>query len=299
MELRLVHACSEKGGLAVPAVAFGTYKLKKQAAVQPTQWALELGATTVDTAFVYNNEAELGPVLARHASCLVVTKLWRSHYSNDAAAVEAKLDEHLALLGRVDVWLIHFPGPGRSHDGGAKPTDWTPMMRVNTFRAMLGCMRRGKCRAVGVSNFSVKQIQQLHDETGEWPCLNQLEIHPMCQRRDIVRFCQERGIVVMAYGVFGSREMDLLNNEAVLRVAREHACSPGQVLMAWAHHKGLLVVFGSSSRAHIAENLNGGDISVRLSAEQVAAIDSLEAAHGTRVMGWRGIVDLDSVDAKL
>ncbi len=280
----------------VPPVAFGTYKMKKQKVQQPLRWALESGVSMVDTAFVYNNEAEVGQVLAETgSSALVVTKLWRSHYSHDAAAVEARLDEQIALLTRVDIWLIHFPGPGMSPGDVPKPKDWTPAMRADTWRAMLACVRKGKCRAVGVCNFSVRQMQQLYDASGEWPCLNQLEIHPLCQRRDIVRFCQERDIVVMAYGVFGSREKDLLGNATIVRIANAVGCSPGRVLLSWACHKRLLAGFGSENEQHIRENALPGSV-VDLSTEHLAAIDALEEENQTMVFGWRGLIDLDSAD---
>ncbi len=111
---------------------------------------------------------KVGIALAEQASSLVITKLWRSHYSNDSAQIAARLGDHLKALQRViDCWLIHWPGPGKHPKFGTnKPADWSPAMRIETFKAMLKLLDAGKMRSVGVSNFSCKQIQGLYDATG-------------------------------------------------------------------------------------------------------------------------------------
>lgn len=100
----------------------------------------------------------------------------------------------------------------------------------------------------------------------------------------------------MAYGVFGSRELALLENEEVKRIAAELNCTAGAVLLAWARAKELVVVFGSQKKEHITANLSE-ERPVQLRREHMEALDALEGRLGTRVMGWKGLVDLDSVDS--
>jgi diketogulonate reductase-like aldo/keto reductase len=165
---RLFHSCDE--GITLPKRVFGCYKLKKEKVSSPLLFALRSGCSAVDTAFVYNNESDVGKTLNDAGmSPLLITKLWRSHYSFSASEVEGRLNDHMAALGRrVDVWLIHFPGPGRHPSlKQNKPLDWSPAMRVATWKAMVDLQRAKKVRAVGVSNFSVRQMQSLFDGTGE------------------------------------------------------------------------------------------------------------------------------------
>lgn len=137
-------------------------------------------------------------------------------------------------------------------------------------------------------------MQSLYDATGSWPALNQLELHILCKRNDIVAFCRERSIVVLGYGIFGSREAALLEKPELISIAKEIGCSVGNVVLAWAKQKEIVVVFGSTSESHIRENLKEQD--VVLTESHVALLDSMEDRYGTHVMGWKGVVDLDSVD---
>lgn len=115
---------------------------------------------------------------------------------------------------------------------------------------------------------------RLKASVGSWPCLNQIECHLLCKRTDIVKFCRERNIVVMAYGVLGSRESALLELPEVQEMALHHSCSCGAVLLAWAAAKEIVVVFGSTSERHIAENLSENQ--VVLSVDEIRILDSLE-----------------------
>jgi diketogulonate reductase-like aldo/keto reductase len=118
----------------------------------------------------------------------------------------------------------------------------------------------------------------------------------LCKRSDIISFCHERKIVLLAYGFFGSRESTLLDKEEVKLIADDLKISCGNVLLAWARAKGLVVVFGSSSKEHIQENYAFFDSHISLTVAQMSLLDSLEEKYGTLVMGWKGVVDLDSVE---
>lgn len=149
----------------MPWLGFGTYKAKKARVEAPLRVALQqAGMTMLDTAFVYHNEEQIGATLALLegegiARPFVVTKLWRSHVR--PSEVSERLDDHVRKLGGpVDLWLMHWPGPGRSKKASreAIPADWTPAMRVQCFRAMTQCLGE-RVRAVGVSNFTLAQLQ--------------------------------------------------------------------------------------------------------------------------------------------
>lgn len=287
----------------MPSMGIGLYKMKGQEVVQSSvATALAARVTLFDTAFVYGNEESLGKALAEEGGggsqqLTVVTKLWRSHYSFSREEIVRRFETHLANLGRpmIDLWLIHWPGPGRHPKlGTPKPIDWSPEMRVATWKHM--CSLLGpSLKSVGVSNFSAKQILQLERETGMLPAVNQFEMHPLCPRTDLVEFCHQKQIVVMAYGVLGSRRDDLLGNPTIVDIAQRHGVTSARVLIAWARAKRVCVLFGSKNPEHIRANAMPDDWI--LPAESEKEIDGMEAKYGRRVMGWqKNEYDLDAVD---
>ena len=281
----------------LPARGLGTYKMKKSQVCAPVAAALQCGVNLIDTAFVYNNEAELGETLAENnKSVILVTKLWRSKYSNRFADIEIALEEHLSKLKRpIDLWLLHWPGPGRHPATNApKPADWTPEMRNETWKSMLQLLALGRVRSVGVSNFGIKQIEALYSATGTYPGVNQIELHPLNRQDSLRQFCQSKGIVVQAYGILGSRTVKLLDHEIILEISESIAISPSRVLLAWARSKAVCCLFGSSSKEHIIENWSHcNDI---LEDEHVSRIDKMEEIYGRQVYGWKGTTDLDQID---
>lgn len=300
VDINLVHGTVDGKPLAMPRFGLGTYKLKENVCFEAVKVAVAKGYRLVDTAFVYNNERFVGKALEETASqgrVFVITKFWRAHYSFDKASIEATLHNHLEQLSTpIDLWLIHWPGPGRHpHTQAPKPADWSPAMREVTWTFM--CSHLGeKVRAVGVSNFSQRQMERLHAASGIWPAANEFEVHPLCQRRPLVEFCQKQGIAVIAYGSVGSRDQKalLLESEEVTSISRRIGRSGALVLLRWAWQKGFILIPGSSNPNHIEENASVNQF--ELSNQDMMLLDQMEERHGTHVMGWKGALDLDSVD---
>ena len=160
--IELVHGCNQ--GLKIPQVGFGCYKLKKKNVVAPLRHAYDSGYRLVDTAQVYQNEKEVGMALEDAAEDIfLITKLWRSHVSNNESDIQGRLKDHkMALKRRITLWMMHWPGPGRNpQTKHCSPSNWSPSMRVSSFRAMANCWKRGEVDAIGVSNFSIRQIEEL------------------------------------------------------------------------------------------------------------------------------------------
>merc|ERR1711991_195185 len=280
----------------VPRVVYGTYKRKKDAVIEPLRLALTAGFTAVDTAFVYNNEAAVGKVLADRPDVMVATKLWRSHYSHEAADVAARLEAHEQELGRrVDLWLLHWPGPGRHPKTGApKPADWSPAMRESTWQHMCRLLEAGRVGSVGVSNFSVAQLTGLHRCSGRWPAVNQIECHPLCRRSALLSFCAAHGVLVLVYGLLGARSPLLLSHPDLLFLSASLSRSPARILLDWAAAHRLVPVVSSAQPQHLAELMAPPQ---PLPPDAMALLDSMEERHGTHVLGWTNAdSDLDAVD---
>ncbi|RKO87452.1 NADP-dependent oxidoreductase domain-containing protein, partial [Blyttiomyces helicus] len=155
--------------VAIPQLGVGTYRLKGDDVREPLLLAFREGVRMIDTAWMYGNETNIGAVLDSLSPSpppFIVTKLWRK-FHGPCKIVFSKLRESTKHLGRIpDLFLLHWPGPGRGLNRATiAPNDWDPAMRIETWRAMLDCWREGLVRAVGVCNFSIRQLEELHAST--------------------------------------------------------------------------------------------------------------------------------------
>jgi len=185
------------------------------------------------------------------------------------------VDESLAKFGfdYVDLFLIHDPLSG-------------PKKRLETYQALLECRDKGKIKSVGVSNFGVKHLEQLREAGFETPAINQIELHPWCQQKDIVAYCKEHGIVVQAYCplVRGAKWED-----PVLKgLSEKHSTSPAQVLIRWSLQKGYVPLPKSTREERIA--LNADVFGFELSAQDMASLDALD-------QGSKGAISWNPVNA--
>jgi diketogulonate reductase-like aldo/keto reductase len=171
-------------------------------------------------------------------------------------------------------------------------------MRVETWKHMATLLKsRAELKAIGVSNFSEKQIEGLEEEAKMLPAVNQFEMHPFCKRTSLIDFCHRKNIIPQVYGVFGCRDDSLLENETIKSIAAKRNLSEAAVLLLWAKSKNVCILFGSTKRDNIEANyqiLQQDDSA--LTPEDLQEIDQIEEKCGTKVFGWKGVYDLDSVD---
>lgn len=252
------------GDVAMPRLGFGVFRAgpATQSAVMT---ALQVGYRHVDTARVYKNEADVGDAIRRSGvprdQLFVTTKLWNEHHGYDET--RRACDESLRLLGldRLDLYLIHWPAVGK---------------RAETWRAMEAILADGKARAIGVSNYMVHHLQELEATAKVLPAVNQIELHPFLQQRDVVAHCEALGIVVSAYSPLTKGKR--LGDPALVAIAREVGRTPAQVLIRWCLQHGWPTMPKSVTPERIVENLGARDIA--LSDDVMRRLDALE--DGTR-----------------
>jgi 2,5-diketo-D-gluconate reductase A len=247
----------------MPLLGFGTWQISNRAAAQATAYALQAGYRHIDTATMYNNEVGIGKALASAAlpreSVFVTTKLPPSN----AGRERRTLGESLTKLGLtyVDLWLIHWPPNGR-----AAPRVWEQFIKEQ---------QDGLARAIGVSNYSLRQIDQLIEVTGVVPEVNQIRWGPSIYDPATASGLQQRGVVLEGYSPF---KVSNLNDPILVSIASRHDATTAQVIVAW-HIAHAFVVIPKSSRAdRIVTNAAGARIP--LTAEEVTAIDGLSRVAG-------------------
>lgn len=247
-------------GRPMPQLGLGTYQIPDSQVAAVVRAGLDLGFRLVDTATLYHNERGVGEGLG-HDDAWLTTKLWHDQHGD----AEAALDASLALLGRdhVDLYLIHWP-----HPAGER--------YVAAWQTLVALRDAGKARSIGVSNFLPEHLDAIIDATGVVPAVNQIELHPTFQQREVQAYNRERGIVTQSWSPLGQGET--LRDERVVAIAERLGATPAQVLIAWHLAKGLAVIPKAGNPEHLASNWQATE--VRLSEEDVAAIDAMDDPDG-------------------
>jgi diketogulonate reductase-like aldo/keto reductase len=200
----------------------------------------------------------------------ITTKLWCSYHRK----CEENVDISLKLLGLdyVDLYLIHWPiamnGNGNHEkfptlpegEGAGPDVDWD-RSHVATYKEMEGLLQTGKVRAIGVSNYSKKYLDELLPQVDVVPAVNQIELHPLLPQPDVVDYCKEKGIIITAYSPLGSQGGPILENPQVIQLAKQKGVSPGCILLSYHVGRGCTVLAKSVSPARIEENLKVVDLS--------------------------------------
>jgi len=246
------------GGVDVPTVGLGTWQLRGGPAYEAARYALQAGYRHIDTATMYRNEAEIGRALrdsgVPRKDVFLTTKLPPSR----AGRARATLTESLRALGteHVDLWLVHWPPGGR-----ADPETWGQF---------LAARRDGLARAVGVSNYTTGQIDELVRATGEAPAINQVPWSPADHDPVMLAESRDRGVVVEGYSPLKRTN---LRSRVLAGIAEAHGVTPAQVVLRWHLQHGIVVIPKSARPERIAANLDLFGFS--LSADEVAMIDGL------------------------
>ncbi|KPI87704.1 Prostaglandin F synthase [Leptomonas seymouri] len=246
----------------MPQQGLGVWKAAKgDETYNNVRCALEVGYRLIDTASLYGNEADVGRAVRDSGipreEVFVTTKVWNADHGYQKT-IDA-MESSLAALGLdyVDLYLIHWPGPQESF--------------VETWRAMEFLYERGKARAIGLSNFDEDQTQVLLDHCKVRPMVNQVEVHPLGQRKMLRSLCAKAGIVVMA-----SRPLcrgEALKLPALQEIASKHHHTVAQVLLRWNMQSGMVAIPKSNHADRIRENFQIHDF--MLDDDDMKKIDGL------------------------
>ena len=256
------HTVLLNSGYKMPLNGIGTYSLTGDTCYNAISSALDSGVRLIDTAYMYNNEEEVGRAIrdsnVPREEIFVITKIYPTQYDNPEQAIEMALEK--LDIGYIDMMLLHHPGDGD----------------VETYKAMEKYVEQGKIRSLGLSNWYVEELEEFLPQVDIMPALVQNEIHPYYQENDVIPYIQSLGIVVQGWYPFGGRghTSELLNDEVIVDIAKNHNVSAAQVILRWNLQKGVVVIPGSSNPEHIKENTELYDF--ELTIDEMNRINALD-----------------------
>ncbi len=247
-------------GVSIPLIGFGTWQLEGDDAYNGVLAALEIGYRHIDTATAYGNEDRVGAAVKNSGlgreNVFITTKCPPGNVGREAQT----LDASLKALGTdfVDLWLVHWPPHGEA--------------RPDTWKAFIAALEQSKTRAIGVSNYSIAQIDELIAATGHAPALNQIPWNPFVFSEREVTGLRDRHVVLEGYSPLKRSD---LGHPVLTEIAAAHGKTAAQVILRWHVEHGFVVIPRSRRRERIEENFAVFDF--ELTPQELRRLDTLGA----------------------
>lgn len=250
-------------GVDIPALGFGVWQIEDQKVCEDTVLkAIQTGYRMIDTAAIYQNEVGVGKAIQNsgvHRDDLFITsKVWvqDSGYEKTKAAFQKTLDR--LQLDYLDMYLIHWPYG-----------DF-----LGSWKAMEELYSEGKIKAIGVCNFPVEKLEELKADSTVAPVINQIELHPVFQQKELQVYNWENNIITQPWSPLGNGNEELLNNKELKAIAEKYHKTVPQVILRWHLQEGFVVIPKSVTPSRIEENFNVFDF--ELSEDEMNAVRSLD-----------------------
>ena len=268
-DLRYTKISLNNGSSAMPALGFGTLIPDPVATQNATKAALEAGFRLLDTAERYRTEKEVGDAMQevfkagkiKREDVFVVTKLWNTNHRPERVKPAFEASRKKLQLDFVDLYLMHTPfafQPGDDQD----PRDANGnviydkgVTLLDTWRAMEQLVNEGKCKAIGLSDIGLAQVQDIVKSARIKPAVVHVESHPYLPEWDLLNYCKKNGIVLQAFAALGhSSKPSLLEDPVIVGIAGRVKKTPAEVLLAWAIQRGTAPLTTSKTPSRIKEN---------------------------------------------
>jgi 2,5-diketo-D-gluconate reductase A len=264
MPINDIPLTSRAAKIEIPQIGFGVWQVPDAEVDAAVLSALETGYRHIDTAKLYDNEAGVGRALAAtdvpRDDIFVTTKVWPSEFGGQETMGSFTGSMERLGLETLDLLLLHWPFPAQDR-------------YVDAWKALQALRDSGRVRAIGVCNFHVEHLQRLFDETGEWPSINQVELHPYLQQHEVAEFNAAHGIVTESWSPLASGK-EVLDDPVIGAIAERVGATPAQVIIAWHIAHGFVVLPKSVTPSRIAENFAAAEVSLTESdMGEIAALD--------------------------
>ncbi|MER2860682.1 2,5-didehydrogluconate reductase DkgA [Morganella morganii] len=255
-------------GHLMPQLGLGVWKAGNDVVGSAVQTALETGYRLIDTAAIYQNEEGVGEGLKATTvprdELFITTKLWNSDQQHAGKALEASLKK--LQLDYVDLYLIHWPAPAEDH-------------YVSAWEQLIELQKSGLTRSIGVCNFDIGHLQRIIHKTGVAPVLNQIELHPLLQQRELQAWNATHSIHTESWSPLAQGGEGVFDTDIIQALAAKYQKTPAQIVIRWHLDRGLIVIPKSITPSRIHENFDVFDF--RLEKEELSQIQSLDS--GTRL----------------
>ncbi|QCR35033.1 2,5-didehydrogluconate reductase DkgA [Nissabacter sp. SGAir0207] len=253
-------------GNLMPQLGLGVWKASNEEATAAVAKALETGYRHIDTAMIYKNEEGVGKGIEAAAlpreDLFITTKLWNDDQQHAQQALEQSLSR--LKLDYVDLYLIHWPVPQQGH-------------YVDAWKQLLSLKEQGLAKSVGVCNFQISHLQRLLDETGTAPVINQIELHPLLQQRQLHAWNATHHIITESWSPLAQGGDGVFDHPTIVKLAEKYEKSPAQIVIRWHLDSGLIVIPKSVTPKRIVENFDVFDF--RLEREELSELAKLDAGQ--------------------
>ncbi len=261
MGLGIDSSVELNNGVRMPCLGLGLWKVAPKDARDAVIHAFAAGYRLIDTAMIYGNENAVGEAfrdsgLSRE-DVFITTKLWREHHGFEKATRAFERSLRNLGLDYVDLYLIHWPGGGD---------------RIGSWKAMEKLQEEGRCRAIGVSNFTMDHLDELLGKARCPPVVDQVEFHPYLYQKDLLGYCKTRNIQLEAYSPL--THANKLSDPALTDIASRYGKSTAQVLLRWGLQHRVVVIPKSIHRERIFQNADIFDF--QISREDMLRLDKMD-----------------------
>ncbi|MFA7497505.1 MAG: aldo/keto reductase [Leucobacter sp.] len=261
-------------GFSIPQLGFGVWLIDPSDTSNRVSEALEVGYRHFDTAPVYNNERGVGDAI-RHSDIprdeiFVTTKLWNDQQGGDKPreSLLRSLDE--LSLEYVDLFLIHWPVPAQD-------------LYLHAWEKLVELQEAGLVKSIGVSNHNVDHLDRIITTSGRQPALNQVELHPAHQQRELQAWAASHDTKVASWGPLGQGQYPLLDTPPIVEAARHHGKSPAQIVIRWHVQQGFILTPKSSKKSRMKENIDVFDF--ELTPAEMQSIHAMNLSDGRGRVG--------------
>lgn len=253
----------------IPSIGFGTSLVTGKECIRIIKDAIDIGYRHIDTASVYENEIEIGKAIKEskidRKDLFITSKVWKDSmgYDNTLKSFDNSLKN--LDLEYLDLFLIHWPNNSDKN------------INKETWRALEELYKKGKVKAIGVSNFLKHHLELLLDNCEIIPSVNQIEFHPGLMREETIKFCNERKIVLEAWAPLGKGKM--LNNETLINIAKKYSISTAQLCLKWCLQNNVIPLPKSESKERMRQNLDL--FHFKITEEDMNTINNMEFFAGS------------------
>ena len=260
-----IHATKKlNNGVEIPYLGLGVFLCNEgDETVNAVRWAIEAGYRHIDTASMYGNEKSVGDGIRQSGiprkELFVTTKLKKDDMRDGTQMQAFENSLKLLQLDYVDLYLIHWPVAGKTRES------WKIMEKI---------YKSGRARAIGVSNFIERHLDQLLRDAKIVPAANQIELHPHLSQQTLAAYCEKLGIACEAWSPLGGTGGKILDEPDLKKIAEKYGKSVAQVILRWDLQRGIIIIPKSTHKARIKANTDLYDF--ELSANDIKAINNLD-----------------------